>query len=234
MYTHRKRNNKKAETAWRVVSQQFYMGVYGKIVHWDFRISPPTSIPTHFYLLLANPFCNWSSPTSVVPFSLTRKLLLSHRYLLNFTWGNFYRRLCIFRDVHRKFTKSFFWRLAILCPRLGTEWIGRMSWLPRSPGRLWDRFLCTEYTHLLVINRDRNETLLVSVSKISYIVGTLPIFKGGTTFADGHKKLHFSISFSKDMVGLFEFILVRKSFLGIRPPKKAKNRTLKFLNPLWQ
>jgi len=43
---------------------------------------------------------------------------------------------------------------------------------------------------------------------------TLPVLKSGSNFADC-RKCHFSISFSEEMVGLFSFIFVRRSFLGV-------------------
>jgi len=43
---------------------------------------------------------------------------------------------------------------------------------------------------------------------------TLPVLNSRTVFAD-YFKCHFSISFSEEMVGLFDFIFVRRSFLGV-------------------
>jgi len=37
---------------------------------------------------------------------------------------------------------------------------------------------------------------------------TLPVLKSGTVFSDCYK-WHFSISFSEEMVGLFDFLFVR-------------------------
>jgi len=40
-------------------------------------------------------------------------------------------------------------------------------------------------------------------------------------------KCHFSISFSEEMVGMFNFIFVRWSFLGIRYSKNIKKSDIK-------
>jgi len=45
--------------------------------------------------------------------------------------------------------------------------------------------------------------------------------KSGTVFADSLKR-HFSISFSEEMVGLFDFIFERRLFLGVRHSKIIK------------
>jgi len=55
---------------------------------------------------------------------------------------------------------------------------------------------------------------------------TLPVFKSGTVYTECLKLCHFSISFSKEMVGLFDFLFVRKLFLGVR---HSNNWILKFL-----
>jgi len=50
--------------------------------------------------------------------------------------------------------------------------------------------------------------------------------KSGTLFADC-QKWHFSISFSEEMVGLFDFLFVRRSLLGVRPPQNIKKSDIK-------
>jgi len=48
--------------------------------------------------------------------------------------------------------------------------------------------------------------------------------KSGTVF-----KWHLSISFSEEMVGLFDFLFVRRSFLGVRHSKNIKKSDIKIL-----
>jgi len=43
-------------------------------------------------------------------------------------------------------------------------------------------------------------------------------FLKSSTFLAECQKWHFSISFSEEMVELFDILFVRKSFLGVRPP----------------
>jgi len=57
---------------------------------------------------------------------------------------------------------------------------------------------------------------------------TLPLLKTDTVFADCLKG-QFSISFSEEMVGLFDFLFVSRLFLGVTFSKISKNRVFKFL-----
>jgi len=50
---------------------------------------------------------------------------------------------------------------------------------------------------------------------------TFPVLKSGNVYA-GCLKGHFSISFSEEMVALFDFLFVRRSFLGRRPSKNTR------------
>jgi len=59
-----------------------------------------------------------------------------------------------------------------------------------------------------------------------YIVLFVPYLKSGTVFADCHK-WHISISFSEGMVGLLDLLFVRRSFLGVKPPKNIKKSDIK-------
>jgi len=57
----------------------------------------------------------------------------------------------------------------------------------------------------------------------------LSVLKSGTVFADG-LKCHFSISFSEEMVRLFDFIFVSRSFLGVRHQKLLKKSDITILD----
>jgi len=62
-------------------------------------------------------------------------------------------------------------------------------------------------------------------NKNTLFYSSLPVLKNGPVFVD-YLKCHFSISFYEEMVRRFDFLFIRRPFLGVR---HSKNRILKFL-----
>jgi len=56
---------------------------------------------------------------------------------------------------------------------------------------------------------------------------TLPVSNICTVFSYCLKKCHFSISFSKEMVGFLDFLFESRSFLGARNSKNIKKADIK-------
>jgi len=100
----------------------------------------------------------------------------------------------------------------VLYPVRGSEWNG-LGGSHGCPGRLWDRFLWQ---------------VIVCTVLCYYRSGRLVIKIGPNCALGSHeiRPIHSTPSLGQGIVGLYDFLFVRRLFLGVR---HSKNRVLKFL-----
>jgi len=109
---------------------------YPTLSYFPFTLLDSTPIlsllQTHAFCICVAFFLQMPILKSFISFWYPRQFyFLLSDFMAVFYFDNRYR--CFYCHSYTKYTVCT--RICILCPRLGAEWIGRISWLPRAPLR---------------------------------------------------------------------------------------------------